>query len=91
MLDVCAAISPSCSFSYIFNFSYQLLEELHEKQQQEIKLQEEMEALKDTLRSEKQKLEQVTSNHDTLRNLCDEKDAAIRVRSLYLKIFQTAT
>ena len=57
----------------------QLLEELHEKQNQEVKLQEELEALKDSLRSEKQNLVEVECDRDRLKSLCAEKDAALQV------------
>ncbi|CAL5365981.1 unnamed protein product [Camellia sinensis] len=53
-----------------------LLEELNEKQMHEVRLQEELEGLKDFLRSEKQNLMEVTSDRDQLRSLCDKKDSA---------------
>ncbi|KAB5534879.1 hypothetical protein DKX38_017965 [Salix brachista] len=58
--------------------SEQLLEELHEKQNQEVKLQEELEGLKDSLRSEKQNLTEVEYDRDRLKSLCAEKDAALQ-------------
>ncbi|KAJ6770676.1 KINESIN-LIKE PROTEIN KLP-3 [Salix purpurea] len=58
--------------------SEQLLEELHEKQNQEVKLQEELEGLKDSLRSEKQNLTEVECDRDRLKSLCAEKDAALQ-------------
>jgi pheromone shutdown protein TraB len=57
----------------------QLLEELHKKQNQEVKLQEELEALKDSLRSEKQNLAEVECDRDRLKSLCAERDAALQV------------
>ncbi|TXG59215.1 hypothetical protein EZV62_013788 [Acer yangbiense] len=59
-----------------------LLEELHEKKKQEVKLQEELEGMKDLLRSEKQKLAKVTSDRDELRSLCDEKDIDLQAALL---------
>ena len=57
----------------------QLLEELHEKQDLEVKLQEKLEGLKDSLRSEKQNLAEVQCDRDRLKSLCAEKDAAFQV------------
>lgn len=57
----------------------QLLEELREKQKQEVKLLEELEGLKGILRSEKQNLMEVSSDRDKLRSLCDQKDFALQV------------
>ncbi|KAJ6753424.1 MYOSIN-VIIA-LIKE PROTEIN [Salix purpurea] len=59
--------------------SEQLLEELHEKQDQEVKLQEQLEGLKDSLRSQKQNLAEVQCDRDRLKSLCAEKDAAFQV------------
>ncbi|KAL3612797.1 hypothetical protein D5086_003817 [Populus alba] len=59
--------------------SEQLLEELHEKQNQEVKLQEQLEGLKDSLRSAKQNLAEVECDRDRLKSLCAEKDAAFQV------------
>ncbi|XP_043815036.1 kinesin-like protein KIN-14E isoform X3 [Manihot esculenta] len=59
-----------------------LSEELHEKQMQEVKLQEELEGLKDTLRFEKQKLAEVSSDRDRLRSICAEKDTALEAALL---------
>jgi hypothetical protein len=55
------------------------LEELHEKQNQEVKLQEQLEGLKDSLRSAKQNLAEVECDRDRLKSLCAEKDAAFQV------------
>lgn len=57
----------------------QLLEELHERQRQEAKMQEELDNLKDSLRFEKQKLAEVMGDHDRLKSLCDEKDTSLQV------------
>lgn len=56
----------------------QLLEELHEKQQREIKMQEDLEGLKDSLEFENQKLVEITCDCDRLKSLCNEKDAALQ-------------
>lgn len=72
----------ACKLGYEFNslnMFIQLSEELHEKQMQEVKLQEELEGLKDTLRFEKQKLAEVSSDQDRLRSICAEKDTALEV------------
>ncbi|KAG5529881.1 hypothetical protein RHGRI_030303 [Rhododendron griersonianum] len=55
-----------------------LLEQLHEKENHEAKLQEELEALKEFLISEKQCLTEVTCDRDKLRSLCDQKDSALQ-------------
>ncbi|KAL9461911.1 hypothetical protein AB3S75_004833 [Citrus x aurantiifolia] len=57
----------------------QLLEELHERQRQEAKMQEELDDLKDSLRFEKQKLAEFMADHDRLKSLCDEKDTSLQV------------
>lgn len=57
----------------------QLQEDLHEKQQEEQKMKEDFESLKGVLRSEKQYLQEVISERDKLRTLCDEKDSALQV------------
>ncbi|KAK2657716.1 hypothetical protein Ddye_010768 [Dipteronia dyeriana] len=59
-----------------------LLEELHEKKKQEVKLQEELAGMKDILRSEKQKLAEATSDCDELRSLCNEKDTDLQAALL---------
>ncbi|KAI3798704.1 hypothetical protein L1987_33982 [Smallanthus sonchifolius] len=56
----------------------QLSEELHEKQRKEISMQEEVETLKDMLRSEKQSLEELSSKYNELRTLCEEKESALQ-------------
>ncbi|XP_010270632.1 PREDICTED: kinesin-like calmodulin-binding protein homolog isoform X2 [Nelumbo nucifera] len=56
----------------------QLAEELHEKERQEIKLREELELLKDSIRSEKQSLAEIICDRDRLISLCDEKDSALQ-------------
>ncbi|XAR73644.1 Minus-end-directed kinesin ATPase [Bertholletia excelsa] len=60
----------------------QLLEELHEKQNQEARLQKEMESLKATLRLEKQNLADVTCDRDKLRSLCDQKGSELQAALL---------
>ncbi|KAJ6417450.1 hypothetical protein OIU84_003214 [Salix udensis] len=69
--------------------SEQLLEELHEKQNQEVKLQEELEGLKDSLRSEKQNLTEVECDRDRLKSLCAEKDAALQAALLQKRSVET--
>ncbi|XP_052196753.1 kinesin-like protein KIN-14E [Diospyros lotus] len=56
----------------------QFLEELHEKQKQEARLQEDQEGLKGILRSEKKNLAEVTCDRDKLKSLCDEKDSTLK-------------
>lgn len=56
----------------------QLSEELHEKQKKERSMQEEVEALKDMLRSEKKHLEVLSSEHNELRSLCEEKESVLQ-------------
>lgn len=63
-----------------------LLEQLHEKENHEAKLQEELEALKEFLKSEKQCLTEVTCDRDKLRSLCDKKDSALQVTGYVGKI-----
>ncbi|XP_044509281.1 kinesin-like protein KIN-14E isoform X1 [Mangifera indica] len=55
-----------------------LSEELHEKEKQEIKMQEQLESLKDSLKTEKQKLAEVESDRDRLKLLCHEKDTDLQ-------------
>ncbi|XP_023539275.1 kinesin-like protein KIN-14I [Cucurbita pepo subsp. pepo] len=52
----------------------QLLKELHEKNKQEVVLQEEMETLKESLRFEKQNLAEATRSLERLRSQYDEKN-----------------
>lgn len=63
---------------FIFLF-IQLLEELHEKQNQEAKLREEVQSLRDTLRLEKHNSEEVLLTCDRLRALCEDKEKALQV------------
>ncbi|KAA8532112.1 hypothetical protein F0562_006746 [Nyssa sinensis] len=56
----------------------QVLEDFREKQNQEVKMQEELECLKNLLRSVKQNLAEVTCEHDKLRSLCNEKDSELQ-------------
>ncbi|GMI86293.1 ZWICHEL, KINESIN-LIKE CALMODULIN-BINDING PROTEIN, POTATO KINESIN-LIKE CALMODULIN-BINDING PROTEIN [Hibiscus trionum] len=60
----------------------QLLGELHEKQKQELKTQEELEHLKNALRKEKEGLMEVKLDRDRIRSLCEEKDAALQAALL---------
>ncbi|KAG2695069.1 hypothetical protein I3760_08G173200 [Carya illinoinensis] len=60
----------------------QFLQELREKQKQDVKMQEELEEMKDSLRSEKQNLAKVTCDRDRLRSWCDEKDKALQAALL---------
>lgn len=70
----------------------QLLEELHEKQKQEAKMQEELDSLKDSLRFEKQNLGEVTSDRDKLISLSNEKDSALQVRMISgVKLFKISS
>lgn len=59
-----------------------LLEELHEKQEQQVKMQEELELLRKSLEIEKQNLVEVTSERDKIRSFYDEKDMALQVALL---------
>ncbi|WCJ32868.1 Kinesin-like protein KIN-14E [Euphorbia peplus] len=60
----------------------QLTEELHEKQSQEVKLLEELECLKDSLKFEKQRSSEVAHDRDSLRSLCAQKDSALQTALL---------
>ncbi|XP_050227524.1 kinesin-like protein KIN-14E [Mercurialis annua] len=60
----------------------QLMEELNEKQRQEVKLQDELEGLKDSLRFEEEKLVEVACDRDRLRSICAEKDTALQAALL---------
>lgn len=60
-------------------FGFQLQQDLHEMQKQELEMKEDLEGLKGRLRSEKNYLEEIICERDKLRNLCDEKDSAIQV------------
>lgn len=57
----------------------QLQEDVREMQNQEIKIKEELENLKDEFRSQKQYLGEIINERDKLRALCDEKDSALQV------------
>ncbi|KAE8637411.1 hypothetical protein CSA_023388 [Cucumis sativus] len=74
----------------------QLLKELHEKNKQEVVMQEELEALKESLRFEKQNLAEATHNLERLRSQYDEKDNEHQImlterRSLEAKIAKLST
>ncbi|XVF16068.1 hypothetical protein REPUB_Repub09cG0209100 [Reevesia pubescens] len=56
----------------------ELLGELHEKQKQESKTQEELECLKNGLRKEKEDLMEVMFDRDRIRSLFEEKDTALQ-------------
>lgn len=62
-----------------------LLEEFREKEKEEVKVQEELEAVKDSLRSEKQNLAEVTRDRDQLMLLCNRKDSALQAALLERK------
>lgn len=55
-----------------------LLGELQDKQKIEENLQEELDALKESLKIERENLGKITAEHDTLNNLCDEKEYALQ-------------
>ena len=57
----------------------QLVEDLRGKKKQEENMLEELENLKDILRSDKQNLAELTCDRDKLISLCDEKDSALQV------------
>ncbi|XP_058073306.1 kinesin-like protein KIN-14I [Magnolia sinica] len=59
-----------------------LLDELRQKQKEEVEMQEELEGLKDSLQSEKQNLNEVICDRDKLRALCDEKDSSLQAALL---------
>lgn len=60
----------------------QLQQELHEKQHEATRLREELGDLKESLRSEKQILEEVKSECNRLSSLYEEKDMALQVSEL---------
>ncbi|XP_021300889.1 kinesin-like protein KIN-14E isoform X2 [Herrania umbratica] len=66
----------------------QLLGELHEKQKQELKTQEELECLKNALRKEKEDLMEVMCDRDRIRSLCEEKDTALQAALLEKKAME---
>lgn len=70
---------PALAHLTLISMFLQLLEELHEKQTQEAKMHEELESLKESLRSGKQNLVEVASDRERLKSLCDEKDKALQV------------
>uniref|UniRef100_A0A5B7AQB9 Kinesin-like calmodulin-binding protein n=1 Tax=Davidia involucrata TaxID=16924 RepID=A0A5B7AQB9_DAVIN len=67
----------------------QLLEDFREKQKQEVKMQEELEGLKDLLRSEKQNLTEVTCERDKLRSLCNAKDSELQAALMEKQSMET--
>nr|GLL19033.1 kinesin-like protein KIN-14E isoform X1 [Ipomoea trifida] len=56
----------------------ELLEDSNERENQELKVQEELESLKDCLRSEKQNLAAVASDCDKFKSLFEEKDSELQ-------------
>ncbi|XWS42262.1 hypothetical protein CRYUN_Cryun17cG0152800 [Craigia yunnanensis] len=66
----------------------QLLGELHEKQKQESKTQEELECLKNALRKEKEDLRDVMFDRDRIRSLCEERDTALQAALLEKKTME---
>lgn len=60
----------------------QLLQELHTKQKEERQMQEDLEALRDALQSERENLIEVTSDRDRIKSLFDEKEVALEVQLL---------
>ncbi|KAL2508339.1 kinesin-like protein KIN-14I [Forsythia ovata] len=65
-----------------FVYDRPLQEDVYEKQKKEIKMKEELESLKDELRSQKQYLEEIINERDKLRASCDEKDSALQATIL---------
>ncbi|KAG9154693.1 hypothetical protein Leryth_019043 [Lithospermum erythrorhizon] len=55
----------------------QLQEDLLERKQQEFRMQEELEVLRDVLSTERKNLTEVISDRDKFRSLCDENDSAL--------------
>ncbi|KAK1259808.1 hypothetical protein QJS04_geneDACA001425 [Acorus gramineus] len=66
-----------------------LLEELREKQKQEIELKEELEGLKNSLQSEKENIREVNCVRDKLKSLLEEKDSALQVALLDKSTLET--
>lgn len=60
-----------------------MFEDLREKQKQEVVIQEELETVKDILKSEKQNLAEVVADRDKVRSLCNEKDSTLQVIFIY--------
>ncbi|CAL1409991.1 unnamed protein product [Linum trigynum] len=60
----------------------QLVQELHVRQEQELRLQDELEGLRDSLRSEQQNSTALTIDRNRLRSLCAEKDKALQTALL---------
>ncbi|OAY80722.1 Kinesin-like calmodulin-binding protein [Ananas comosus] len=52
--------------------------ELHTKQKEERQMQEDLEALRDALQSERENLMEVTSDRDRIKSLFDEKEVALQ-------------
>ncbi|KAL4197980.1 hypothetical protein AMTRI_Chr03g137920 [Amborella trichopoda] len=60
----------------------QLLEDLRVKQKQEMEMYEELEGLKDALKSERQNVSDVIQDRDKYRMLFEEKDSALQAASV---------
>lgn len=58
--------------------------ELHEKQRQEAKTQEDLEDLKSLLNQEKDNLAEITRECTRLRSLCEDKDTSLQVSNVLL-------
>ncbi|XP_043714190.1 kinesin-like protein KIN-14I isoform X1 [Telopea speciosissima] len=67
----------------------QLMEELRGEQKKEIEIQEELELVKQSLRSEKQSVAEVTFECNKLRSLCEEKENALQAALLEKKSLET--
>lgn len=55
------------------------MDELKEKNQEEVTLREEFEAIRISLELERKKMLEVTLDRDKLKSLCDEKGTTIQV------------
>ncbi|KAJ8512707.1 hypothetical protein OPV22_003141 [Ensete ventricosum] len=67
-----------------------LLEALCMREKRELEMQEELERLKESLRSERQCLRDVTYDCDNLKALCDEKDSSLQAALLDKSILESA-
>ncbi|KAL5557375.1 hypothetical protein UlMin_039611 [Ulmus minor] len=67
----------------------QLLQELCEKQNQEAKMQEELDVLRESLLSERQNVAELTSECDRLASICNEKDAVLQGALLEKRSMET--
>lgn len=55
------------------------MDELQEKNQQEVTLREELQAIRNSLELERKKMLEVSLDRDKLKSLCDEKGTTIQV------------